>query len=393
MPQPGLKTRLAALDGLRLVAALMVVVYHYAALSRPWGHDPATIFPTLQNFAQFGWLGVEIFFVVSGFVICMSVWGRTVGDFAISRVSRLFPAYWVAVPLTALVVKIWPEVHSIRGWDDVLVNLTMLQAGNNTRNIDDVYWTLFVELKFYVLMAVVVLCGVTYRNMVVFCGVWTVAAALAPSLGSPLLAAFAMPTYAPFFIAGIAFYLMRRYGSNPMLWAIVLMQLLLSQRYVHYRMEINLGKAAADLLPTWPVRLIMIAGFGIIAAIALGAFDKIQWKWLSTAGAITYPFYLIHMYIGMTLIHHFRNRVPAAVLLVSVTVLMMVTAWLIHRLVERPVGKWLRDAMRRGVDDVRRNTPARKRPRTTPGVQAQAAQAPTAGPSEELQIPVSSPVG
>ncbi len=134
----------------------------------------------------------------------------------------------------------------------------------------------------------------------------------------------------------------------------------------------------------------MIAGFAVIAAIALGAFDKVQWKWLSTAGAITYPLYLIHMFVGMTLIHHFRNDVPAGVLLVSVTVLMMVVAWLIHRLVERPAGKWLRDAMRRGVDDVRRNTPARNRPRNSLDVER---HSPAARRSEELDAPVGSPVG
>ncbi|WP_406507324.1 acyltransferase family protein [Streptomyces sp. NBC_00212] len=368
-------TRLAALDGLRLVAALMVVCYHYLALSRPWGHNPATIFPTLHRFAEFGWLGVEVFFLVSGFVICMSVWGRSLGDFAVSRVSRLFPAYWVAVPLTALVVKKWPEITSIRGWDDVIVNLTMVQAGNNTRNVDDVYWTLFVELKFYVLMAIVVLCGVTYRNLLIFIGVWTVAAALAPSLGFPALAAFAMPQYAPFFIAGIAFYLMRRFGQNALLWGIVLFQLLLAQRYIHYRLASNLGHVAAEHLPTWPVRLIIIAGFAVVGAIALGVFDKIQWKWLSTAGAITYPLYLIHMFIGMTLIHHFRNRLPAPVLVVSVIALMMATAWLIHRFVERPVGKWIRNSMKRGIEDVRLHTPARRHGRTRVVIESSAVSA------------------
>lgn len=279
--------RLAALDGLRLVAALMVVCYHYLALNRPWGpNDPAALFPTPHKFAEFGWLGVEVFFLVSGFVICMSVWGRSLGDFAVSRASRLFPAYWVAVPLTALVVKKWPEVTSTRGWDDVIVNLTMVQAGNNTKNVDDVYWTLFVELKFYVLMAAVVLCGVTYRNLLIFCGVWTVAAALAPSLGLPALAAFAMPQYAPFFVAGIAFYLMRRFGPNALLWGIVLFQLLLSQRYIHYRIASNLGHVAAEHLPTWPVRLIIVAGFAVVGAIALGVFDRVQWNWLTTAGEI-----------------------------------------------------------------------------------------------------------
>ncbi|MGW2863014.1 acyltransferase family protein [Streptomyces sp. NPDC001205] len=360
--------RLAALDGLRLVAALLVVCYHYLALSRPWGHDPSTIFPGLHHVAEFGWLGVEVFFLVSGFVIGMSVWGRSLGDFAVSRISRLFPAYWVAVPLTALVVKKWPEVSSIRGWDDVIVNLTMVQAGNNTKNVDDVYWTLFVELKFYVLMALVVLCGVTYRNLLIFCGAWTVAAALAPSLGSTVLTAFAMPQYAPFFIAGIAFHLMRRFGPNALLWGVVGFQLLLAQRYIHYRIASNLGHVAAEHLPSWPVRLIILAGFATVGAIALGAFDRVQWRWLSTAGAITYPLYLIHMFIGMTLIHHFRDRLPAPVLVGSVVALMMATAWLIHRFVERPASKWIRDSMKRGIADVRRNSPGRRpaRPRAAP---------------------------
>ncbi|WEB42895.1 acyltransferase [Streptomyces yunnanensis] len=361
--------RLAVLDGLRLLAALMVVFYHYVALARPWGHSTDTIFPTAHRLAQYGWLGVEVFFLISGFVICMSVWGRTVGEFAVSRLTRLFPAYWVGILVTVLVVKMWPEVASLRGWDTVITNLTMLQGGNNTPNVDPVYWTLFVELKFYLIMVVVVLFGVTYRNCLILCGVWTAAAALAPVMNTPLLTAFAMPQYAPFFIAGIAFYLMRRFRPNAILWAIVILQLLLAQRYIDYRLATNLGRAAVDALPTWPARFLIIAAFAVVGAIALGAFDRIQWKWLTTAGALTYPLYVIHMNIGMTLIHHYRNRIPAPVLVASVVALMLVAAWLIHRFVERPLGTWLRTTMRRGIDDVRRNVAPRRRharPATTP---------------------------
>ncbi|MYU51961.1 MULTISPECIES: acyltransferase family protein [Streptomyces] len=353
--------RLAALDGLRLLAALMVVFYHYVALARPWGHATDTIFPTAHRAAQYGWLGVEVFFLISGFVICMSVWGRTLGEFAVSRVSRLFPAYWAGILLTVAVVKTWPEVTSIRGWNAVITNLTMLQGGNNTPNVDPVHWTLFVELKFYLIVAVVVLFGVTYRNCLILCGVWTAAAALAPVLKTPLLTAFAMPQYAPFFIAGIAFYLMRRHRPNAVLWAIVILQLLLAQRYIPYRLATSVGKAAAEALPTWPARTVIITAFALVGAIALGACDRIRWKWLTTAGALTYPLYLIHLNIGMTLIHHFRNRLPAPVLVASVTALMLLTAWLIHRIVERPLGKWLRDTMRRGIDDVRRHVAPRRR--------------------------------
>ncbi|MBX7467254.1 acyltransferase [Streptomyces sp. MAG02] len=353
--------RLAALDGLRLFAALIVVFYHYVALAKPWGHSTATIFPTAHRFAQYGWLGVEFFFLISGFVICMSVWGRTIGEFAVSRVSRLFPAYWVGLLLTVAVVKLWPEFTSIHGWNTVITNLTMLQGGNNTPDVDPVYWTLFVEIKFYLIMTVVMLFGVTYRNCLILCGAWTAAAALAPVLNTPVITAFAMPQYAPFFIAGVAFYLMRRHKPNAVLWAIVGLQLLLAQRYIDYRLATNLGKAAIDAVPTWPARLIIIASFALIATIALGALDKIQWKWLTHAGALTYPLYLIHMNIGMTLIHHYRGRLPAPLLVVCVTALMLVVAWLIHRLVERPLGLWLRNAMRAGIADVRQQVAPRRK--------------------------------
>lgn len=384
------KSRLSALDGLRLVAALIVVLYHYVALSHAWGHKPATIFPTLFDFAQFGWLGVELFFLISGFVIPMSLWGRTVGEFAVSRVTRIFPAYWVAVPLTAVFLKVFPEVFPIKGWEHVITNMTMLQKGNGTPDIDHVYWTLFVELKFYLLIAVVMLFGITYRNLLVFCGVWTVFTAIGPSLNSSFVNVFVMPIYAPYFIAGMAFFLMRRFGQNPLLWAIVGMQFLLAQRYVDYRIAINLGRAAADYLPTWPVRVSLLLAFALVGSIALGYFDKIQWKWLSTAGALTYPLYLIHLNIGITIIHHFRNRVPALPLVAGVIVLMLVAAWVLHRVVERPLGKWFNKILKRGIADVRENTPARRVGRRRAGAPSSAVPD---TPTVSITIPQPRPVG
>ncbi|MGW2016708.1 acyltransferase family protein [Streptomyces sp. NPDC001927] len=357
--EPG--TRLFALDGIRITAALVVVLYHYIGLSTAWGRNTSEVFPALRPFALFGWLGVEIFFIVSGFVICMSVWGRTVGDFAVSRVSRLFPAYWAGIALTAL--TLWlvpgiPELRQIKEWSDVLVNLTMMQGGLGVGHVDHSYWTLFVELKFYALFAIVVLCGVTYRNCILFCGVWTLAAVAAPTTGFRLLQFLAMPQYAPYFIAGIAFYLMHRYRPTMLLWAIVGVQFLLAQHYVRGRMNVNLGRHLSEQLPTWPARVVITAGFLAIAAVALGYLSRIQWRWLKTAGAITYPLYIIHMAIGITLIHHFRDRVPPVPLVVSVTAAMLVLAWLIHLCVERPLSKRLRSGMRSGIQEIRLNTPA-----------------------------------
>ncbi|MET4177828.1 peptidoglycan/LPS O-acetylase OafA/YrhL [Bradyrhizobium sp. LA6.1] len=86
-------SRVPALDLLRLVAVGAVVLYHYGF----WGaasHGVAQVaLPALAPVAQYGFLGVPVFFAISGFVIAYSAEGRTPVGFAIARFSRIYPAY------------------------------------------------------------------------------------------------------------------------------------------------------------------------------------------------------------------------------------------------------------------------------------------------------------
>ncbi|MEU1671927.1 acyltransferase [Streptomyces roseifaciens] len=351
------KPRLYVLDALRLLAALMVVFFHYVALRGGWGEDPEHIFPNLWKFAQYGWTGVEIFFLISGFVICMSTWGRSLGDFVVSRVSRVYPAYWVGILLTAAVISLWPQVRQINGgFNSVLTNLTMLQTGFGVWDVDGVYWTLFIELKFYVLFAIVVATGVTYRKCVLFCSLWTVVAMASVQADIKLLDQWAMPLYQPYFVAGIAFYLMYRYRPTALLWGIVALSLLLAEHQIARRVADN----TTHNVPAWPARLIVFVAFVLMALIACGAFNRIQWRWLSTAGALTYPLYLLHQYIGMTLIYALRDRVPRHLLVIGLVLVMLGAAWLMHRFVEKPLGTWLRNVMRSSMEEVRQHSPRPK---------------------------------
>ncbi|KIF03135.1 acyltransferase [Streptomyces sp. RSD-27] len=355
----GRSPRLAVLDGIRILAALAVLFYHYTVLASAWGEPTTAVFPAARRFAVYGWLGVEIFFLVSGFVICMSAWGRTLGDFAVSRAARLLPAYWAAVAFTSVVLLAWPEVRPLTNYTDMVVNLSMLQGGLGVPHVDDAYWTLFVELKFYALFALLVLRGVSYRGCLLFCGLWTAAGVVAPTVDDGVLSFFAMPSASPYFIAGIAFHLMRRFGPNAVLWLVVGVQFLLAQHYVHDRMASSLGRAAADQTPIWPAHVVILLGFAVMAALALGVLDRIRWRWLPHAGAVSYPLYLIHMMVGLTVIHHFRDRVAPVPLVLATTAGMLVLAWLLHRLVERPLGRRLGAALHRGIRDVRTATPPR----------------------------------
>ncbi|GAB1644811.1 acyltransferase family protein [Krasilnikovia sp. MM14-A1259] len=369
---PSAPTRLAALDGLRLIAALSVALYHYGTSWRLDGvHPPSYHLPAASHVTIYGFLGVELFFLISGFVICMSSWGRGLGRFAISRVSRLYPAYWVAIAITATVVTVLPITGGVPipptplTTGGVLTNLTMLQQPFGVAAVDTVYWTLWTELRFYLLFALVVGVGLTYRRAVGFCIVWMLAAVLTPKLGSPLLDMVVMADFAPYFIAGIAMYLMHRFGPTLMLWAIVGVSWLLCLPRVAVRMaDVHPGFD----VPAWPGVVIMTGCFAVLLLIALRRADRIDWRWLTVAGALTYPFYLLHQRIGYALMRTAYPHVslPAWVLIATTTATMLALAWLVHRYVERPLSPIMRRSLTTALNHLPRRTP---RPEPVPAAQ------------------------
>lgn len=348
----GRRPRIRILDGLRLVAALLVVSWHYVAFGHGAELHPYARVPALYPLAAYGWIGVELFFLISGFVISMSSIGHTIGEFVTSRIARLYPAYWFGVLLTTAVLIVWPHASALSP-HDVAVNLTMMQSGVGVGSVDAVYWTLWTELHFYVLFTLVVWRGVTYRRTVLFCAGWLAAALfgdLAGHVGGTLgqaattANAVAISAYAPFFVAGVAFFLIHRYGSKPVLWALavasfamgvdpVLLTLTGSNTHLHQH------------VPQWPAIVLLGAFFLLMAAIAVG-WLRANWTWLGVAGTMTYPLYLIHEVIGWLILRSLNDRVPGPVLLTGTVAVMLLAAWLIHRFVERAVAVRLRAAVR-----------------------------------------------
>ncbi|MEU6809196.1 acyltransferase [Streptomyces sp. NPDC046831] len=345
--------RLRALDGLRLLAALMVCLYHYAGkngeVAASWHQSPGHLFPTLSRAATYGSLGVQFFFVISGFVICMSSWGRTLGDFFRSRVARLYPAYWVALLLVGAASLALPVVLAPLRPDEFLVNLTMLQQPMGVPRVLGVCWTLWVEMRFYVLFALcVIVKGVTYRRVVVFCVLWTLAGVLARVADTPLTDELVMRDHAPFFVGGLALYLIHRFGGDLLLWGIVGMSFLLGQRYAVTAMW-HPGMTGDFHRDPRVVQAIVLVAFAAVAVVALGWVRRADWRWLTVAGALTYPFYLVHEHLGWFAIRVlYRGLGLDAHLTMALTVAgLLGLAWLVHRFVEKPFGPRLKRAMAR----------------------------------------------
>ncbi|GCB46508.1 acyltransferase [Streptomyces sp. NL15-2K] len=357
-PAPAAKRRgggrLRALDGLRLVAALMVAVYHYAGrggeVTRAWGTSPKEQFPTLSSFATYGCLGVQVFFVISGFVICMSGWGRPLRAFFASRASRLMPAYWVAVILVTAVFALPMVVYEAVSPSDALVNLTLLQQPLGADRVLGVCWTLWVEIRFYALFALcVVLPGANRRRVIMFCASWTLAAAIAQAAHQPLLDLVLMPEYAPFFIGGIGLYLVHRDRQDAYAWGIVAVSFLIGQHYAVQSLWNASDPNAFAHRTTFGIVLVVAFGFVAVAAIALGWLNWANWRWLTVAGALTYPFYLVHEHLGWVVIRflHRGLHLASAETFALTIASMLLLAWLLNRFVEEPLTPRLRAVLSR----------------------------------------------
>ncbi|MDI5974454.1 acyltransferase [Streptomyces sp. SL13] len=345
--------RLRALDGLRLVAALAVCGYHYAGrdgdIAHAWGTSPRTLFPSLSGAFSYGCLGVQLFFVISGFVICLSGWGRSTRAFAASRASRLMPAYWVAVLLVTAVFAL-PGVtaHHPVSPSDLLTNLTMLQSPVGAHRVLGVCWTLWAELRFYLLFALCVLWrGATRRRVLLFCVLWTAAAVLADGGHAALLDEVVMPQYAPFFIGGVGLYLVHRFGHDATAWSVVAVSWLLGQHYAVRDLVAPAHTAVFHHRSQLVVIALVTLAFGAVAAVTLTPLGGIGGRWLTTAGALTYPFYLVHEHLGWVVIGVLARgqRIPAPLVLTVCVAVMLALAWLIHVGVERRSTRWIRLAL------------------------------------------------
>lgn len=345
--------RLAALDGLRFLAALGVLAYHFTARQTDaWGRDLAGVAPDVASWAVYTSLGPELFFVISGFVILMTAWGRSVPDIVGSRVGRLFPAYWVAVLATgSLLLFVWPG-KEVSG-DQVLVNLTMLQGLVDVGHVDGVYWTLWVELRFYVLIAVFAAIGFTRRRVLWFAALWPAAAMLARTAGLTDAVIALVAPYAPLFGAGMALYVIHRTGHAVVPWLVVAGNTALATAALLPARMDSLGRNSVVAPRPVLLGVALVGCVLVVAVVALTPLSRWRWAGLTAAGALTYPLYLTHEYWGLWVVHLLGRRLPVAVVLAAAVGLSLLLAWLIQRYVERPFGPRLRRATTTGCARLR----------------------------------------
>ncbi|EGQ8751688.1 acyltransferase [Vibrio parahaemolyticus] len=316
------KKRVYMLDILRFSAALMVVLYHYTVFLPTKTSD----FDIYQAFFSYGYLGVNLFFMISGFVIFLSVDGKSWSEFIASRISRLFPAYWFSVLLTFLMISLYAQhIGFTLSIYELLINFTMLQDFLNVRHVDGVYWTLTIELIFYFWVFVFIIFN--RLEILPYLTVLLSVLYLGGAYNSILEKVFIM-NWMPFFSSGIVFYLLLKNNKKKevILHISIFVNFLaaLKSTYNHSGYLSEIGVSVQDSM-LFIITLLFFLCFYIMLNLPKSIDGKFNNKLIFTLGAITYPLYLLHQNVGYILFSLFREYNPHFILCVILGVMVFIS--------------------------------------------------------------------
>lgn len=310
--------RLGTVDCLRGVAALSVAWYHCTngsgVLHEGW----------LRSSGSYGWLGVEMFFVISGFIVPYSLYaagyhGRDFGRFLVKRIARLDPPYFCDILLCIALSYLVTLAPGFRGgrpqytWGQLAAHIDYVNSVVHLRWVNVVFWSLAIEFQYYLLIGITFPLLVARRNVVRF-GFLGLLLVLSIPIRDGSLVFF----YLPLFVAGmLAFQCKAGLISTRVLLGGLLVA------------------GAVGCFGNGP----LTACVGVATALIV-RFVKLRSSRLTGFGLISYSLYLLHVPIGgkiMNLGGRFVHGAPAMIALLAAAMAASIAAAAVfYRYVELP---------------------------------------------------------
>jgi peptidoglycan/LPS O-acetylase OafA/YrhL len=292
------------IEAWRGIACLGVVFFH--SFTGSAGHRIPLILEHVRHVANFGWFGVDLFFVISGFCIAEKVHvmagrGQSSTRFLAGRFLRIFPPYWCAIALT-LVVGLAampfnrlsaPEVlpFSLRAW---LGEISLLQPILQTRATLVVSWSLFYEVGFYLLIAVTLLGGTRNRFLPWFFGAGTLLCLTPLIIPTTLLPAL-LGLWPDFFLGVAAFTAIRARHRGPAITMLIPLGIIVGLGALAFT-----GTLMPDAFPAYAGwRRVAAAGFALTLVLLYPFDQRLAHQSIvqlfATVGGYSYSLYLIHV--------------------------------------------------------------------------------------------------
>ena len=326
--------RFYILDPIRFLAAIAVVCFHY--LFRGWAADDLSPleFPEISGVAKYGYLGVQLFFLISGFVIFMSAYGKSPSQFVASRIARLYPAYWFSVIFTSVfIILLGGSDYSITGVQ-FLSNLTMMQEFFGQAHVDGVYWTLTCELVFYFWIWLLLMKKKEkfFEYFSVFFLLMSIAS---NNVDLPsVVHTWLLLEYSPYFISGAIFFQIYQRGMAVVRVAVLTLAFILAQYQAYVQSGEMIVHYAANFT-AFHVGSIVSMMFVFFSLLIAGVFNKFKAPWVVGLGSLTYPLYLIHQNFGYIIFNQLGTDNNKYCVLIFVLLLCLLGSYFINNFIEQ----------------------------------------------------------
>ncbi|MEQ8307829.1 MAG: acyltransferase [Hoeflea sp.] len=300
---PSASGRNGLLDLLRFAAATVLVVYHYLYRGAVEGGYLETGYGAAGDTVSLGYLGVNLFFMISGYVIIWSASGRDWYGFAVGRVARLYPAHLIAMTITAAAMAWWAQAPMTTDLGQWIANLTMLAPAFGQPFMDGAYWSIVIEIIFYGWVMIGLFTGALPRHTDLAVAGWLVLILLNNLLvGSRAVELLFLTEYGAYFAFGAMVWRLCDRGITA--WRLMLAGTAMALTFHAAEVQrldvlLRLGESGSA------VQLVLANGTIIavfLVAVLLG--NRVATApWMLVLGAISYPLYLVHQNAGYILIN------------------------------------------------------------------------------------------
>jgi peptidoglycan/LPS O-acetylase OafA/YrhL len=327
--------RVETIDLLRLLAALAVVTYHYTFRGAAADGMTWLSLPALVPVTKYGYLGVQLFFVISGFVIAYSAEGRGAREFIVARASRIYPGFLISMTLTFLATVTFGAPRFEASLTTWLANFFIVAPALKRPFMDGAYWSIVYELVFYSWTLVFIATGLFARRLSLIVALW-LALSLVNELfvGSMALRRLFVTDDSGFFAAGLMLYALFSGRRSILNWILLAAATAVGVKQALIGVNWDRAHFGVEYSDT----VIAVVCIGIVVLVGVCLLPKrvpLPGGLVIALGGLTYPLYLLHQHLGFIIFNRFQG-VPAPVLALMTASAMLGLAFLVWRFVERP---------------------------------------------------------
>ena len=339
--------RIDALDCLRFVAVAGVVLFHYGFKGPLEGGASHTALPQLAPFAQYGYLGVSAFFVISGFAIAYSAEGRSAVSFAIARFSRIYPCFLFCMTLTCLATLVIGGSDFQTGLRQWAANLLIAATAVKQPYVDSAYWSLVIEVIFYGWVTLFIALGVFSRNLHALIFTWLCISILnEATIDSSLIDKILITDHSGFFATGVMLYELRKRSQSIQAQALFAFSIATAlYQSIHNLDWLHHHYAADANLDPWIVASICLMSILVIMWATTIKRFPVPSRVALAIGGVTYPLYLLHQKVGYVVLNWLQPSVVTASVVFMTLAGLTMLAWVVWSIVDRPAQRAVKERL------------------------------------------------